>query len=66
MGQTSNGPWVLDGGVARDRDPDLHFTTALEEAIGAAGMVLISANTLTKTKTLGPAKPAINSGFKPV
>jgi hypothetical protein len=57
---------VLDGGVARDRDPNLHFTTALEEAIGAAEMVLISASSPTKTETLGPARPAIKSGCKPM
>jgi len=43
----------LDGVVARARGRNLHFTTAVDEAIGEADMVFISVNTPTKTKGLG-------------
>jgi UDPglucose 6-dehydrogenase len=46
----------LDGVVARARGRNLHFTTAVEEAIGEADMVFISVNTPTKTKGLGAGK----------
>jgi UDPglucose 6-dehydrogenase len=43
----------LDAVVARARGRNLHFTTAVEEAIAAADMVFISVNTPTKTRGLG-------------
>ena len=43
----------LDVVVARARGRNLHFTTAVEEAIGEADMVFISVNTPTKTTGLG-------------
>ncbi|MFM9104282.1 MAG: nucleotide sugar dehydrogenase, partial [Cyanobium sp.] len=43
----------LDGVVARARGRNLHFSTAVDEAIGAADMVFISVNTPTKTRGLG-------------
>ncbi|MFU8884477.1 MAG: nucleotide sugar dehydrogenase [Cyanobacteriota bacterium] len=43
----------LDAVVGRARGRNLHFTTAVEEAIAAADMVFISVNTPTKTKGLG-------------
>ena len=39
--------------VGRARGRNLHFSTAVEEAIAAAEMVFISVNTPTKTKGLG-------------
>ena len=43
----------LDAVVARARGRNLHFSTAVSEAIAAADMVFISVNTPTKTKGLG-------------
>jgi UDPglucose 6-dehydrogenase len=43
----------LDAVVGRARGRNLHFSTAVEEAIAAADMVFISVNTPTKTKGLG-------------
>ncbi len=43
----------LDGVVGRCRGRNLHFTTAVQEAIAAADMVFLSVNTPTKTKGLG-------------
>ena len=43
----------LDAVVARARGRNLHFSTAVAEAIAAADMVFISVNTPTKTKGLG-------------
>ncbi|QNI57197.1 UDP-glucose 6-dehydrogenase [Synechococcus sp. BIOS-U3-1] len=43
----------LDAVVRRARGRNLHFSTAVEEAIAAADMVFISVNTPTKTKGLG-------------
>ena len=43
----------LDAVVGRARGRNLHFTTAVEEAIGDADMVFISVNTPTKTRGLG-------------
>ena len=43
----------LDGVVARARGRNLHFSTAVDEAIGEADMVFISVNTPTKTRGLG-------------
>jgi UDPglucose 6-dehydrogenase len=43
----------LDGVVGRARGRNLHFSTAVEEAIAAADMVFLSVNTPTKTKGLG-------------
>jgi UDPglucose 6-dehydrogenase len=43
----------LDAVVGRARGRNLHFSTAVEEAIAAADMVFISVNTPTKTKGIG-------------
>jgi UDPglucose 6-dehydrogenase len=43
----------LDAVVGRARGRNLHFTTAVDEAIAAADMVFISVNTPTKTRGLG-------------
>ena len=43
----------LDAVVGRARGRNLHFSTAVEEAIGEADLVFISVNTPTKTKGLG-------------
>ncbi len=43
----------LDAVVGRARGHNLHFSTAVEEAIGEADLVFISVNTPTKTKGLG-------------
>jgi UDPglucose 6-dehydrogenase len=43
----------LDAVVGRARGRNLHFSTAVDEAIAAADMVFISVNTPTKTKGLG-------------
>lgn len=43
----------LDAVVARCRGRNLHFSTAVEEAIAVADLVFISVNTPTKTKGLG-------------
>jgi UDPglucose 6-dehydrogenase len=43
----------LDAVVSRTRGPNLHFSTAVEEAIAAADMVFISVNTPTKTRGIG-------------
>ena len=43
----------LDAVVERARGRNLHFSTAVDEAIAAADMVFISVNTPTKTKGLG-------------
>jgi len=43
----------LDAVVGRARGRNLHFSTAVEEAIAAADIVFISVNTPTKTKGLG-------------
>ena len=43
----------LDGVVGRCRGRNLHFSTAVEEAIAVADLVFISVNTRTKTKGLG-------------
>ena len=43
----------LDAVVGRARGRNLHFTTAVDEAIAAADLVFISVNTPTKTKGLG-------------
>ena len=43
----------LDGVVGRCRGRNLHFSTAVEEAIAAADLVFISVNTPTKMKGLG-------------
>ena len=43
----------LDVVVGRARGRNLHFSTAVDEAIAAADMVFISVNTPTKTKGLG-------------
>ena len=43
----------LDAVVERARGRNLHFSTAVEAAIGDADMVFISVNTPTKTKGLG-------------
>ncbi|MBD2422227.1 nucleotide sugar dehydrogenase [Cyanobium sp. FACHB-13342] len=43
----------LDAVVGRCRGRNLHFSTAVEEAIAAADMVFLSVNTPTKTKGLG-------------
>ncbi len=43
----------LDAVIARARGRNLHFSTAVEEAIAAADMVFISVNTPTKTRGLG-------------
>ncbi len=43
----------LDAVVARCRGRNLHFSTAVEEAIAAADMVFLSVNTPTKTRGLG-------------
>ena len=45
----------LDAVVARARGRNLHFSTAVDDAIAAADMVFISVNTPTKTKGLGRA-----------
>ncbi len=43
----------LDSVVQRTRGRNLHFSTEVDSAIGAADMVFISVNTPTKTKGLG-------------
>ena len=43
----------LDAVVGRCRGRNLHFSTAVEEAIAVADLVFISVNTPTKTKGLG-------------
>ena len=43
----------LDAVVGRARGRNLHFSTAVEEAIATADLVFISVNTPTKTKGLG-------------
>ena len=43
----------LDAVLSRARGRNLHFTTAVEEAIAAADLVFISVNTPTKSKGLG-------------
>lgn len=43
----------LDAVVGRARGRNLHFSTAVEEAIAGADLVFISVNTPTKTKGLG-------------
>ncbi len=43
----------LDAVVGRARGRNLHFSTAVDEAISAADMVFISVNTPTKTRGLG-------------
>ena len=43
----------LDAVVGRARGRNLHFSTAVEEAIAIADLVFISVNTPTKTKGLG-------------
>ena len=43
----------LDAVVGRARGRNLHFSTAVEEAIAAADLVFISVNTPTKAKGLG-------------
>ena len=43
----------LDVVVSRARGRNLHFSTAVEEAIAAADMVFISVNTPTKTRGIG-------------
>ena len=43
----------LDAVVGRARGRNLHFSTAVDDAIAAADMVFISVNTPTKTKGLG-------------
>ena len=43
----------LDAVVGRARGRNLHFSTAVEEAIAAADLVFISVNTPTKTQGLG-------------
>jgi len=43
----------LDAVVGRARGRNLHFSTAVEEAIAAADLVFISVNTPAKTKGLG-------------
>ncbi len=43
----------LDAVVGRSRGRNLHFSTAVEQAIAAADLVFISVNTPTKTKGLG-------------
>jgi len=43
----------LDAVVERARGRNLHFTTAVEEAIAAADMVFLSVNTPTKTRGVG-------------
>jgi len=43
----------LDAVVGRCRDRNLHFSTAVEEAISTADMVFISVNTPTKTRGVG-------------
>jgi UDPglucose 6-dehydrogenase len=43
----------LDAVVGRCRGRNLHFSTAVEQAIAAADMVFLSVNTPTKTKGLG-------------
>ncbi len=43
----------LDAVVSRARGRNLHFSTAVEEAIAAADMVFISVNTPTKTRGIG-------------
>ncbi len=43
----------LDAVVERARGRNLHFSTAVDDAIAAADMVFISVNTPTKTKGLG-------------
>jgi UDPglucose 6-dehydrogenase len=43
----------LDAVVGRARGRNLHFSTAVEAAIGAADMVFISVNTPTKTRGVG-------------
>ncbi len=43
----------LDAVIGRVRGRNLHFLTAVDEAIAAADMVFISVNTPTKTKGLG-------------
>ncbi len=43
----------LDAVVGRARGRNLHFSTAVEEAIAAADMVFISVNTPTKTRGIG-------------
>lgn len=46
----------LDAVVGRCRGRNLHFSTAVEEAIGEADMVFISVNTPTKTRGLGAGR----------
>jgi|688.fasta_scaffold00801_34 UDPglucose 6-dehydrogenase len=43
----------LDAVVGRARGRNLHFTTAVDEAIAAADMVFLSVNTPTKTRGVG-------------
>jgi UDPglucose 6-dehydrogenase len=43
----------LDAVVGRARGRNLHFSTAVEEAIAAADLLFISVNTPTKTRGLG-------------
>jgi UDPglucose 6-dehydrogenase len=43
----------LDAVVARTRGRNLHFSTAVDEAIAEADMVFISVNTPTKTRGIG-------------
>ncbi|MEB3262846.1 MAG: nucleotide sugar dehydrogenase, partial [Synechococcus sp.] len=43
----------LDAVVGRARGRNLHFSTAVDEAIAAADMVFLSVNTPTKTRGLG-------------
>jgi UDPglucose 6-dehydrogenase len=57
----------LDAVVGRACGRNLHFSTAVEEAIAAADMVFISVNTPTKTKGLGAGQASdLKCGWRPV
>jgi UDPglucose 6-dehydrogenase len=49
----------LDVVVGRCRGRNLHFSTAVEEAIAVADLVFISVNTPTKTKGLGAGQASV-------
>ena len=55
----------LDAVVARARGRNLHFSTAVAEAIAAADMVFISCNTSPKPKASALDRPLTSAGSTP-
>lgn len=55
----------LDAVVGRARGRNLHFSSAVDQAIASADMVFLSVNTPTKKRGLGLAKLRICVGLKP-